>query len=235
MVDEELLCLLFIRFGAADARLGCNGIEQPVIGVVDVLLVGFGVGAYLLLAHISRLGVIGGDYGAFALKLCAIEQLKVTTSLIDAGSYEDGVAALTDQTWIERKVKDDVSDNSVHPRLRAEHVLESSPLALQFTLLPGVEIGCLGFKPLIHSCVRTQPLVDVTGFINQIKNYLVFHTLAELVGVNVTTENLQAGGLILLEQRCTGEADKDGVGQQRLHYTVQLAALGAVAFIHENE
>ena len=78
-------------------------------------------------------------------------------------------------------------------------------------------------------------MIDITGFIHQIKNDLVFDAFTELVGVDVATKNLQAGGLVLLEQRGTGETNEDGIGQQRLHHTVQLAVLAAVAFIHENK
>ncbi|MNV93772.1 hypothetical protein D3C71_1885010 [compost metagenome] len=43
-----------------------------------------------------------------------------------------------------------------------------------------------------------------------------------------------AGGLpILAQQRCAGEAYEDGVGQPALHLLVHVAALGAVAFVHE--
>ena len=37
------------------------------------------------------------------------------------------------------------------------------------------------------------------------------------------------------KQRRAGEADEDRVGHQRLHRAVQLAALGAVALVHEDE
>ena len=53
--------------------------------------------------------------------------------------------------------------------------------------------------------------------------------------MDVAAEDLQAGLLVLLEQRRAGEADEHRVGQHRLHRPVQLAALGAVALVHEHE
>ena len=64
---------------------------------------------------------------------------------------------------------------------------------------------------------------------------MAFHRLAEFVGVDIAAENFQAGGLILFEQRRAGKADKHRVGHHGLHRPVQLAALGAVAFIHKHE
>ena len=41
--------------------------------------------------------------------------------------------------------------------------------------------------------------------------------------------------LVVLEQRRAGEADEHGARQQRLHRLVQLARLGAVALVDEDE
>src|SRR5262249_50105634 len=40
---------------------------------------------------------------------------------------------------------------------------------------------------------------------------------------------------ILLEQRCSCEADEDRVRHHRLHHLVQLSALGTVTLVHEHE
>ena len=129
----------------------------------------------------------------------------------------------------------DISHDPIHPRFGTQQGLHGAPLAFQFALLPGGEVGRLGFKPLIHPLLRTQPLIDVTGFVHQIQHHLVFDAFAVLVGVDPAAEHLQAGGLVLLEQGRAGEADEHGLGQQRFHHAMQLATLGAVALIHEDE
>src|SRR5713101_2716494 len=60
-------------------------------------------------------------------------------------------------------------------------------------------------------------------------------SLAELVSVDVAAEHLQACLRVFLEEGCASEADEGGVGHHRVHHPVQLAALAAVAFVHENE
>ena len=53
--------------------------------------------------------------------------------------------------------------------------------------------------------------------------------------MDVTAKDFHARRFVLLEERRAGEADEHGIGQERLHDLVQLAALGAVALVHEYE
>ena len=80
-----------------------------------------------------------------------------------------------------------------------------------------------------------EALINVARFIGQIEHHLIFYCFAELVGVDVAAKDFEAGLLVLLEQRRAGETDEDGVGHDRLHDAVQFAALGAMAFIHEDK
>ena len=102
-------------------------------------------------------------------------------------------------------------------------------------LLPVVQPLGLGVEPGVDLLLRAQPLVDVARLVDQVEHHLILHRLAELVGVDVAAEDFEAGLLVLLEQRRAGEADEDRVGQHRLHHAVQLAALGAVALVDEDE
>jgi hypothetical protein len=53
--------------------------------------------------------------------------------------------------------------------------------------------------------------------------------------VDVVAEDLVAGRLVLLEQGRGGETDEHGTGEQGLHRLVELAALRAMALVHEDE
>ena len=53
--------------------------------------------------------------------------------------------------------------------------------------------------------------------------------------MDVAAEDFEAGLLVLLQERRAGEADEDRAGHERLHRAVQLAALRAVALVHEDE
>ena len=117
----------------------------------------------------------------------------------------------------------------------AEHLLHRAPLLLQLVLLPVVQALGLGLEPGVDLVLGAEPLVDVPRLVDEVEHHLVLHRLAEFVGVDVAAEDFQAGLLVLLQQRRAGEADEHRVGHHRLHHAVQLAALRAVAFVHEDE
>ena len=58
--------------------------------------------------------------------------------------------------------------------------------------------------------------------------------LVKLVGVDVGAEDVARHLLVLAQERRAGEADEDRVLQPALHLLVHVAALGAVAFVHEH-
>src|ERR1700730_18235279 len=133
------------------------------------------------------------------------------------------------------EVEDNVAHHSVHAGLSAEHVLHRAPLLFQLVPLPVVESLRFGFKPGINLILRAKALIDVPSLINEIEHNLIFHRLTEFVGMDIAAKNLQAGLLILLEQWCAREADKDSVGHHRLHHTMQFAALSSMAFVYKDE
>ena len=59
----------------------------------------------------------------------------------------------------------------------------------------------------------SQTLVDVARFIDEVEHNPVLDRLAELVGMNTTAEDIQAGRLVLLQQ---GRADESGRGDRGL-------------------
>ena len=63
---------------------------------------------------------------------------------------------------------------------------------------------------------------------------LVGHALVELVGVDVGAEDVPRHLLVLAQERRAGEADEDRALQPALHLLVHVAALGAVALVHEH-
>jgi hypothetical protein len=63
--------------------------------------------------------------------------------------------------------------------------------------LPVVQTPGLRFKPSASIFfLRAQMLGNVAGLIDQIDHNLVFNSLTKLIGVDVTTENLQASGFL---------------------------------------
>ena len=104
------------------------------------------------------------------------------------------------QARLHAEVEDDVAHHPIHAGVGAEHVLHRAPLLFQLVLLPVVQPLGLGLEPGIDLVLGAEALVDVARLIDEIEHHLVFHRLAELVGVDVAAEDLQAGLLVLLEQ-----------------------------------
>ena len=114
-------------------------------------------------------------------------------------------------------------------------MLHGAPLFAQGRFLPVIQTAGFRIEPRIDLVFRPERLVNVAGFIDEVAHDFILHCLTEFVSVDVAAEDLQAGLLILLEQRRAGEANVDGVGQDGFHDAVQFAALGAVALVHEYE
>ena len=103
------------------------------------------------------------------------------------------------QARLHAEVEDDVAHHALHARAGAEHVLHRAPLLAQGGLLPVVQALGLGVEPRIDLVLRAEPLVDVARLVDQVEHHLVLHAFAELVGVDVAAEDLQAGLLVLLQ------------------------------------
>ena len=190
---NSALALLLVGLGLRHARLGFDVLQQLGVGVVDELLVGLGVGAGLLLGHVLRLRVVGGDHRALALERRLLEQREILARLVDARRHQDGVAALAGQARLHAEIEDDVADHPIHARAGAEHVLHRAPLLLQLVLLPVVQALGLGLEPGVDLVLGAEPLVDVARLVDEVEHHLVLDRLAELVGVDVAAEDFQAG------------------------------------------
>ena len=77
-------------------------------------------------------------------------------------------------------------------------------------------------------------LVNVPCLVAQIQHHALAHRLVEFVGVDVATKDFDAFLLVGFQQRRAGEADEQRIRQDGLHGLVQVAGLGAVAFVHEH-
>ena len=64
------------------------------------------------------------------------------------------------------------------------------------------------------------------------KTAALLHDVIE--DTDITAEDLQTGLLVLLEERRTGKADEESIGNNRLHCLVELAGLCAVALVHKH-
>ena len=53
--------------------------------------------------------------------------------------------------------------------------------------------------------------------------------------MDVASEHLKACRLVFLQQRRPGKTDEDGIRKHRLHHTVQLATLRAMALVDEHK
>ena len=113
--------------------------------------------------------------------------------------------------------------------------MHRTPLLFELALLPVVQPLGLGLEPGVDLVFRPETLVNVARLIDEVQHDAVLDALAELVGVDVATEHFLTGARVLLEQGRAGEADEYRIRHHRLHHPVQLAALRAVALVHEHK
>ena len=204
---------------------------------VDVVLAQFlGESFAAFLAFDRRRGrLIGGHNGAFSGKRGAAEHPEQPAGGVDAVGDEQGVAVAALEAALGFHVEHDVGDDLAQAVLGARHRPHRAPALFE---LGFGEIGQgrgLGLEPLVDLGLGSELLVDVPGFVAQVEHDFVAHRLVVFVGMDVRPENLDAAGLVGFEQGSAGEADQRCFGQQRLHRPVQLARLGAVAFVDEDE
>ena len=81
---------------------------------------------------------------------------------------------------------------------------------------------------------RGDVLIDVPRLVAQVEHDPVADRLVELVGVDVGAEDLDAGLPVGFQQRGSGEANEQGIGQQSLHRLVQLPGLGPVTLVDKH-
>ena len=105
---------------------------------------------------------------------------------------QDGVAAFAGQAWLHAEVEDDVAHHAVHARAGTEHALHRAPSILQLVFLPVVQPLRLGLEPGVDLVLGAEALIDVPRLVDEIQHDPVLDAFAELVGVDVASEDLQA-------------------------------------------
>ena len=237
LLDEALLHLLLELLHLVHRRLfglvEMRGEHLPVDLVLPQPL-GQPLAALLAL-DVRRLWPVGGDDGALPRQVGLLEHLEEAARRVDAAGDEQRVAVPALQPVAGLHVHQDVGDDLLQPVARGEHLLHRAPALLELGLGDVGEPLGLQLEPLVHLRLRGDALVDVARLVAQVEHHAVAHRLVVLVGVDVGAEGLDAAALVALEQRRAGEADQHRAGQQRLHRLVQLARLGAVALVHEDE
>ena len=116
----------------------------------------------------------------------------------------------------------------------AHQLLHRRPALAQDRLLEVVQALGLLLEPRVDGRLRGEPLRHVAGLVLQVEDDAVGHALVELVGVDVGAEDVPRHLLVLAQERRAGEADEDRALQPALHLLVHVAALGAVALVHED-
>ena len=89
-------------------------------------------------------------------------------------------------------------------------------------------------EPFIDRFLGGEALRDVAGFVFEIEDDFIGDGFVEFVGVDVGAEDFAGGLFVFAEERGSGEADEEGIGEPAFHLCVHIAALGAVTFIDED-
>ena len=224
-------------------------LDEAALGLVLVLL-----GGLALLEDVLRVGVelvalvaVGGlardrvvvrlvrrDDPAVRAEARVLKQPEVVAGVVDRRGDQDRRAAVVVQPRLEAEVLDDVGDDALLALAGAHQLLHRRPALAQHRLLEVVQALGLLLEPLVDGGLRGQPLRHVAGLVLEVEDDAVGHALVELVGVDVGAEDVPRHQLVLAQERRAGEADEDRALQPALHLLVHVAALGAVALVHEH-
>ena len=237
LVYEAPLDLLLELVGLVHGRvLGFAevvGEHLPVDVVLEELL---GEPFAGLFARDVRCGrAVGGDDGAPVLQLGPAERLEETAGRVDAVRYEHRVSAAALEAVPRLHVHQDVGHDLPNPGQRTGDLLHRAPPLLELRTREIAQALGLRVEPLVDLSLRGDVLVDVPRLVAQVQNDLVVDRLVVLVGVDVRAEDLDAALLVGPEERRSREADQGGAGEDRLHGPMQLAGLGPVTLVHEDE
>ena len=237
LVDEPPLDLLLELLGFVHRLvLGLTEVvrQHLSVDVVFQQLLGQALACFFSL-DVACSGTIGGDDGAPVLQSGPTECLEEAAGRVDAVRHEHGVAAPALQAVTRLHIDQDVVHDLLNPVPRARDLPHGAPLLPE--LRPGQVAEPLGLEiePLIDLRLRRDVLVDVTRLVAQVQNHLVVHRLIVLVGVDVRAEDLDTALLVGPEERGSRKADERGSGEDGLHGLVELAGLGAVTLVHEDE
>ena len=239
LFDEFLLCCLLKFFNPlCNTTLIRSGIRIDTnhfqIDAVFFVCIRFLVITDSFRTEISNTGFIRGNDCTLA-EILLLEQFIILASSQNIIRHQNGIATTVRKTGLGFKIENDVTDNFLQTGAGTIHRLHIAPNLFQPCLGSGHQSPSLGFKPGIDPILGHDFLGDIPVFIPQIQNHTVCNTFIELIAVDISAKHLNAGSLVRFQQRCAGEAHKDGIGHNGLHGQMQFAGLGAVALIHKYE
>ena len=204
----------------------------------DVLCVGVELVALVAVGKLARDGVVVRlvrcDDPAVRAEARVQEEPVVMAGVVDRRRDQEGRAAVVVQARLEAEVLDDVGDDALLALAGAHQLFHRRPALAQYRLLEVVEALGLVLEPRVDGGLRGQPLWHVAGLVLEVQDDTVGHALVELVGVDVGTEDVPRHQLVLAKERRAGKADEDRALQPALHLLVHVAALRAVALVHEH-
>ncbi len=232
LVDELLLHLALELVDAAHrVVLGLvePGGEHLAVDVILPQLLGQAF-AGLLALDAGRRWLVRRDDGT-AIEPGGDEELVELAGVVDAIGDQQRVAVTALEPVARLHIEHDVLDDPLQARFGAEHALQGAPALLELGERHGIEALRLDLEPLVHLGLRGEPLVDIARLIAQVEHDAIADGLVVFVGVDVGAEDLEAGLLVILEERRAGEANEGGLGQDLLHRAVELARLRAVALV----
>ena len=237
LLDEAPFHFLFEVFDLAHRRVfrlvEVRGKHFP-IDVVFAKLLGEALAGFLAL-DVRRGRLVGGHDGALAGERGRLKHLVESAGRVDAVGNKQRVALPALQAVARLHVEHDVGDDLLQAILGAQHTAHRAPSLLELGFRKVCQASGLGLEPLVDLRLGREFLIDVARLVAQIEHDTVAHRLVVLVRVDVRPEYLDAARLVGLEQRGPGEADQRRFRQQRLHGLMELAGLGSVALVHEDE
>ena len=225
LLDETALDLVLVLLGGLPGTQHVLGVGVELVALVAVRR---------LAGNRVVVRLEGRDDPAVGAEVRVLEQAEVMAGIVDRGGHQDRRSPVVVEARLEAEVFDDVGDDALLALAGAHQGFHRRPALAQDGLLEVVEVPGLLLEPSVDGGSGGQLLRHIAGFVLQVQHHLVGHRLMELVGVDVGAEHVPRHRLVLAQERGAGEADEDRAFQPALHLPIHVAALGTVAFIHED-
>jgi hypothetical protein len=86
---------------------------------------------------------------------------------------------------------------------------------------------------LVHLLRRGEGLIDTTGLIPEIEDYLISDRFIELVGMDIASPHFETGLFLSFEERGTSESYEHSIWQDDPHSLMEFSRLGPMTLIDE--
>ena len=159
------------------------------------------------------------------------EDFPISACFINTVSHKHSRTTILFESWFQTHIEDDVGSNFLQTLLGTIQFIDGRPTLFQLKFSTFSQSVRFVFKPQINLILAGQILINIPCFITKVKNYAIFDTFIEFIGMNVCTEGFQACLLVCFQKRSTCKTNQDRIRHQHFYGLMQFAGVGTMTLI----